>query len=198
MPEKFCVLPSGVVKVARQALFSGKQRYRNRHLLDRTQIATLTSADYREAMSRMAGAVSIVTTDGPAGIRGVTVSAVVSVSDSPPTLFVCLNRNREENRFFERNGCFALNTLSQAHLPLARAFAGEGHLPMDERFALGDWKSMETGAPVLSGARMALDCVVTDVQAVHTHFVIAGEAVAKGQLHNEPALIYLDRDYRSI
>ena len=114
-------------------------------MLNRTQTATLTSADYREAMSRMAGAVSIVTTGGPAGIRGVTVSAVVSVSDNPPTLFVCLNRNREENRFFEKNGCFALNTLSLRHLPLARAFAGEEHLPMHERFALGDWTRIETG-----------------------------------------------------
>jgi flavin reductase (DIM6/NTAB) family NADH-FMN oxidoreductase RutF len=187
-----------MVKVAVRALSEAANQCRNPHLLNRTQTHTLTSADYRDAMSRMAGAVSVVTTDGPAGIRGVTVSAVVSVSDNPPTLFVCLNRNREENRFFEKNGCFALNTLSQQHLPLARAFAGEGHLPMGERFALGDWTRMETGAPVLIGARMALDCVVTDVQAVHTHFVIAGQAVAKGQLHNEPALVYLDRDYRSI
>ncbi|HSO47622.1 MAG TPA: flavin reductase [Rhizobiaceae bacterium] len=166
-------------------------------MLNRTKTNTLASAEYREAMSRMAGAVSIVTTDGPAGVRGVTVSAVVSVSDNPPTLFVCLNRNREENRFFEKNGCFAINTLCAGQLPLARAFAGEGHLSVQQRFALGEWRTLETGAPILLGARMSLDCVVTDVQTVHTHFVIAGEAVAKGELHNEPALIYLDRNYLS-
>ncbi len=198
MPEKFCVLPGSMVKVAPGALSDAHINTESQPLLDRTQITTLASAQYREAMSRMAGAVSIITTDGPAGLRGVTVSAVVSVSDNPPTLFVCLNRNREENRYFERNGCFALNTLSVLHLPLARAFAGEGHLTMAERFALGEWSQMETGAPMLKAARMSLDCVVTDVQAVHTHFVIAGEAVAKGELHNEAALVYLDRDYHTI
>jgi len=158
----------------------------------------LSSQDYRNAMSHLAGAVNIVSTDGPAGKRGVTVSAVVSVSDSPPTMLVCLNRNREENRFFEDNGCFAISTLCADQIELARAFAGEGHLPMAERFALGKWNTLATGAPVLDRARMSLDCVVTDVQAVHTHYVIFGQIVAAGPVRTDPELIYLDRHYRSI
>lgn len=149
-------------------------------------------------MSRLAGAVNIVTTDGVAGRRGVTVSAMVSVSDNPPTLFVCLNRNREENRWFERNGVFSINTLCASQVSLARAFAGEGKLPMDERFSLGQWAVLSTGSPVLKGARMALDCVVSDVQLVHTHFVVAGEVVACSELLDEDALVYLDRKYHSV
>jgi flavin reductase (DIM6/NTAB) family NADH-FMN oxidoreductase RutF len=167
-------------------------------LIRNTINAALAPSEYREAMSRMANAVNIVTTDGPAGMRGVTVAAVVSVSDNPPTVFVCLNRNREENRWFEKNGRFALNTLCAGHIGLARAFSGEGKLSTAERFAHGEWKTLVTGAPVLVGARMSLDCVITDVQAVHTHFVVAGEAVAKGELRNDPALVYLDRSYHSV
>jgi hypothetical protein len=44
--------------------------------------------DYREAMARLGVAVSIVTTDGPAGRAGFTASAVCSVTDEPPTLLV--------------------------------------------------------------------------------------------------------------
>lgn len=175
------------------------QRKTFRPLLIRNAInAALAPSEYREAMSRMASAVNIVTTDGPAGMRGVTVAAVVSVSDNPPTVFVCLNRNREENRWFEKNGRFALNTLCASHVDLARAFSGEGALAMEERFARGEWTTLVTGAPVLVGARMALDCVITDVQAVHTHFVVAGEAVAKGELRNDPPLVYFDRSYHLV
>lgn len=146
-------------------------------------------------MSRLAGAVSIVTTEGPAGRRGVTVSAVVSVSDDPATLMVCLNRNRAENLIFEQNGCLALNVLCFDQISLARAFAGEGDLSMQERFALAGWTSLKTGAPVLTGARMALDGVVVDVQTVHTHYVIAVEAVASAPFRDEVALVYRDRGY---
>ncbi|TIW51814.1 MAG: flavin reductase, partial [Mesorhizobium sp.] len=47
---------------------------------------------YRDAMAHFAGQVHVVTTDGPAGRRGATVIAACSVSDTPPTVLVCLNR----------------------------------------------------------------------------------------------------------
>lgn len=168
------------------------------HLLNRTGRQTISPEAYREAMSRFAGAASIVTTDGPAGRRGVTVSAAVSVSDKPPTLLICLNRNRDENRAFEQNGKLAFNTLLADQIDLARAFAGEGRLDMEQRFALASWKELDTGAPVLEGARMTLDCVVVDVQAVHTHWVIMAEVVACGDFRSGPALVYLDRAYRGL
>lgn len=162
------------------------------------KLTSISPARYREAMSHFAGAVHVATTDGPAGRRGLTVSAAVSVSDDPATVMICLNRNREENRMFEANGCFALNTLCVHQIELARAFAGEEHLPMDARFAFGTWQTLETGAPVLTKARMSIDCVLRDVQLVHTHYILFGEVVACGPDSKDPALVYLDRDYRSV
>ena len=160
--------------------------------------AAVAPKSYREAMSRFAGALHVAATDGPAGRRGVTVLAVASVSDDPPTIIVCLNHNRAENRMFADNGRFALNVLNARHLELARAFAGEGQLPMDERFALGKWRTLETGAPVLVDARTSLDCVVEDVQSVHTHDIIFGRVVACGAPSEGEALVYLDRQYRTV
>jgi flavin reductase (DIM6/NTAB) family NADH-FMN oxidoreductase RutF len=171
---------------------------RNLKLLDRAKRTTLTPQAYRDAMSHFAGAVTIVTTDGPAGRRGVTVSAAISVSDNPPTVAVCLNRNRDENRWFADNGCFAINVLLENQIELARAFAGEGHLDMSARFDLGKWKRLATGAPILGGARTALDCIVRDVNLVHTHYVIMGEVMGIAEPAQGLALAYLDRDYRPI
>lgn len=43
---------------------------------------------FRNAMAMLGGAVSVITTDGPAGRFGFTASAVCSVTDAPPTLLV--------------------------------------------------------------------------------------------------------------
>jgi cob(II)yrinic acid a,c-diamide reductase len=70
---------------------------------------------------------------------------------------------------------------------------------MDERFALGQWETLRSGAPVLVQSRMSLDCRVTKVIEVATHYVIFGEVVAKSIRKDEnSALIYSDRSYRSL
>ena len=79
---------------------------------------------YRDAMSHFAGAVHVVTTDGVAGKRGATVIAACSVSDTPPMVLVCVNRDNPKNDAFVKNGNFALNTLAARHEPLAVAFSG--------------------------------------------------------------------------
>ncbi|OYZ91740.1 MAG: hypothetical protein B7X99_16145, partial [Rhizobiales bacterium 17-65-6] len=64
----------------------------------------VTQQDYRDAMSRVGAAVNVVTTDGPGGKAGFTASAVCSVTDSPPTLLVCLNRGSSVSPAFQANG----------------------------------------------------------------------------------------------
>jgi len=47
--------------------------------------------EFRNALSRLATAVSVVTTDGPAGTAGVTCSAVCALSDEPAMVLVCVH-----------------------------------------------------------------------------------------------------------
>ncbi len=159
---------------------------------------TISSQEYRDAMSHFAGAVHIVTSDGEAGLRGLTVTAAVSASDNPPTVMVCVMRGHVDNQLIGRNGCFALNTLKQDHEELARAFAGEGQLEPHERFAKGNWDQLVTGAPVLKDAHVSLDCRVIEVKPVATHDVIFGEVVASRIGARGNPLLYLERQYRQL
>lgn len=149
-------------------------------------------------MSHVAGAVHVVTTDGPAGRRGVTVSAACSVSDDPATILICLQRKHEQNELFVRNGVFALNTLAQEHEPLAEAFAGRPQLSQDERFAKATWGVLQTGAPVLQDALDVFDCRIISTQDVATHRVIFGRVVSLRSGNNKSALIYLNRAYHPL
>ncbi|WP_421925351.1 flavin reductase [Neoaquamicrobium sediminum] len=151
---------------------------------------------YREAMSRFAGAVHVVTTDGPYGRRGVTVIAACSVSDDPPTILVCLNRVKTDNDCFAQNGVFALNTLATEQRPLADAFSGLTGLSQEERFALAQWETETTGAPVLPGALATFDCQLVETKDFATHRVLFGKVTGVRIGDSLDPLIYHQRAYR--
>lgn len=161
-----------------------------------TEVPAVSPAQFREAMSRVAAAVHVVTTAGPAGRGGATMTAVTSVSDTPPTVLICLNSNGRLSSILRDNGVFAINTLIAGDESLAGVFAGVGGLDHEARFDVGTWGRETTGAPILAGARMALDCRVSDISEIGSHIVIFGrvEAVCLGEA--DPALLYVDRDYR--
>jgi cob(II)yrinic acid a,c-diamide reductase len=159
---------------------------------------TIDRQDFREAMSRFAAAVLLVTTDGPAGPRGVTVSAACPVSDDPATMLVCLNQGSVHNRRFGDNGNFAINVLSAENERIARAFSGEGKLSVEERFALGGWETRETGAPLLADALVSFDCRLTETRIVATHHVMIGEVAGLRFGPKAPSLLYRDRVYHEL
>lgn len=158
----------------------------------------VTGQTFRDAMSRVGSAVHVVTTAGSAGRGGATMTAVTSVSDAPPTILVCINRNGRLNEVLRANGVFCVNTLVSGQEELAGVFAGVGGLGHEERFGVAEWTKAATGAPVLVGARMSLDCRVSEIKEIGSHSVVFGvvEAVCLGDIR--PALLYMDRSYSSL
>ena len=159
-------------------------------------IEAVDGPSFRNAMSRIGAAVHVVTTDGPAGRGGATMTAVSSVSDAPPTVLICLNRTGRLNAVLRANGVFCVNTLVAGDEALAGVFAGVGGLDHDARFAHGTWARGSTGAPVLVGARAALDCRVSEVSEIGSHSVVFGTVEAVRLDDPRPALLYIDRAYR--
>ena len=150
---------------------------------------------YRDAMAHFAGHVHVVTTDGPAGRRGATVIAACSVSDTPPMVLVCVNRENPKNEPFLLNGRFALNTLSSHHRALATGFSGLTGLSPDERFALAEWDVIATGAPTLVDALAVFDCELVEAKDIATHRILFGKVTGLRIGDNLKPLIYHDRGY---
>src|ERR1700761_3528945 len=103
-----------------------------------TSDATLDAAAFRGAMSRLGAAVNLVTTDGPGGWGGFAATAVCSVTDSPPTLLVCIQRSSSAYAAVVANGVLCVNTLDPAHQELAALFGGK--TPAAERQAAAEWQ----------------------------------------------------------
>ena len=156
----------------------------------------IVGEDYRDAMARLGAAVSIITTDGPAGRAGFTASAVCSVTDDPPTLLVCMNRASSAYASVAGNKVVCVNVLSAQQEPLSRLFGGK--VPIAERFASAAWSTLETGAPVLADCAVAFDCQIVSVTTVGTHDVLFCRVVGLQKSGLTENLIYLGRAYHSV
>jgi flavin reductase len=160
-------------------------------------VRSVAAPIFRDAMSRLGAAVHVVTSDGPAGKTGFTATAVVSVSDQPATLLVCLNRRSLSASVLATNRVFCVNTLRADEEAVADRFAGRTGT-REERFLTGDWTTLVTGAPVLASAFVAFDCRVIEIKAVASHNVIFG-AVEDVRLGAPgPVLVYHERAYKRV
>ncbi len=135
---------------------------------------------------------------GKSGAAGFTATAVASVSDSPPTVLVCLNRKSQITPVMRENKVFCVNTLASSDEELANVFAGRPGHYMADRFKFGQWTTIETGAPALTNAIAALDCRVLEMKSVATHDIYFGEVAAIRLANAEKALVYHARAYKHV
>lgn len=126
-------------------------------------------------MRQLAAAVSVISTGSNLTNRsGLTATAVCSMSAEPPRLLVCVNRTGVSHEQINRNGNFCVNVLASSQMNIARRFAGMEKTDYSERFAIGSWYQLQTGAPVLAGCMANFDCAVAQCIQAASHSIIVG------------------------
>lgn len=153
---------------------------------------------FREAMSRIAGAVHLITTDGPAGKAGLTATAFSSVSAEPPTLLVCLAASSRTAAILRENGRFAVNTLGAGHQHMANVFAGRTPAKGLARFDHGAWQIDADGQPVLTDALIVFSAEVREIKSVATHLVVFGAITDIALGHAHAGLVYTRRAFHAL
>ncbi|PSJ56776.1 flavin reductase family protein [Kumtagia ephedrae] len=149
-------------------------------------------------MRKVAGAVTVVTTIGSDGERrGLTATAICSLSAEPPSLIACVNRKTWVAQFVPASGVFAVNVLSHAQEDVARAFAGQTALAAGERFSIGEWQAGATGAPVVRDGLATFECRLERLVHHATHVILIGHVVATvlGEGHS---LVYVDGGFSPV
>lgn len=152
-----------------------------------------------EGMSKVACSVFVVTTDGIAGKRGVTVSAVSSVSaDTPkPTLLTCVHHMSPAATAIRTNRTFCVNLLCDDQAHISNAFAGRTDAKDESKFDCATWTKSETGNPMLDNALTSFDCVVQHEINCGSHHIFVGEVQQVAMAPGEKALIYANRGYNN-
>lgn len=153
-------------------------------------------AAFRTAIRQVASSVAIVTARCGQERNGFTATAVCSVTASPPTMLVCVNRMASAEALIGRGGAFAVNFLAERQHGIARLFSTP-KLPPEERFAEGSWRSLETGAPVLDGSVASFDCLVESRVVAGTHHIYLGHVVGLTSLDRD-VLIHCGGSFRRL
>lgn len=154
---------------------------------------------FLDGMSHTACTVSVVTTDGPAGRAGVTVSAMSSVSaDTPrPSLLVCVHHMSPAAAKIVENGAFCVNVLRDHQSYISDTFAGRRKTGDGDKFSCAKWTTQRTGSPRIVDPLVAFDCKVTSGERVGTHHVFIGEVIDIFRAERGSPLIFANRAYGS-
>jgi flavin reductase (DIM6/NTAB) family NADH-FMN oxidoreductase RutF len=143
---------------------------------------------YRAAMRGLASSVCLVTAQTRAGPRGLTATAVMSLSTDPPTIAVAVNRAASLNPDLAEGGALSIQLLAEDQADLAKAFAGG--LPPHERFSVGWWSCDAWGSPMLEDASAAISCVVDRRVEVATHSLLIARVLGVRTASHARPLLY--------
>lgn len=157
----------------------------------------IQATDFKNAMSLLTSAVNVVTTAGMSGRYGFTASAVCSVTDTPPTLLVCMNKSSRSHEYFIENKILTVNVLGAEHEQISNVFASSKY-GSDERFKQGNWTTLETGAPVLEEALVSFDCEIDQIQEMGTHSIFICRVAAIQKSKQDQSLVYFNRAYHQV
>lgn len=157
------------------------------------------SHDFREAMSHCAAGVHVITTDGVAGRYGITMTAVTAVTDTPPTVLLCVNKESAIGPMLIQNRGLCVNVLAQNQQDIAEHFAGMTKLTPAERFEQHIWHRGRAGQLQVEGALAHLHGSVTEHQEIGTHHVFFVE-LDEIRVHTSKmgALTYFRRAFGSV
>lgn len=138
---------------------------------DSPHVETLSADAFRAAMADLPAAVSIVTTFAADGTpHGATVSAVTSLSMTPPLVLVCLDAGSDTLAALEVGRGFLIHILAEGQQDTAFSFAKKGV----EKFERTQWVLSDSGQPKIPGSAMVFDCVVSDLLPGGDHTIVAG------------------------
>ncbi len=155
---------------------------------------------FLEGMAAAACTVNVVTTDGPAGRFGVTVSAMSSVSadGERPTLLVCVHQASAAAQAILSNRVFCVNVLREDQAEVSDCFAGRSKTASGDRFACAPWVPQPSGAPRVLDSLVAFDCRLAEARRVGTHQVLFGEVTDLALGGAGSPLLYAKRSYNRL
>lgn len=150
---------------------------------------------FRSAMGSFPSPVSVVTALDREGLpRGLTCSAVCSVSMAPPSLLICVNLGNGTLDAIRDSGGFVVNLLPEGRHTTSDLFASASA----HKFADVRWEpSAALGLPVLVDHVLAFaECSLHTEIAAGTHAVLIGLVHTSGRVSRESGpLVYYDRTY---
>ncbi|MBY8857145.1 flavin reductase family protein [Nocardia sp. CA2R105] len=99
--------------------------------------------------------------------KGLAVNAFASISLTPPTVMVCVQRTSNTHDCLFRADHLAINILSAAQGPVAATFAGKS----DDKFRDLAWRPGPFGSPLIDQSSARMETEIRERLQTRTHTV---------------------------
>ncbi|MDX4945704.1 flavin reductase family protein [Providencia manganoxydans] len=150
----------------------------------------LTADDFKLGMRKLALPVAVISVESDEQRNGLTASSFCSVSVDPPRFLICVGKTASAHPQISIGEGIAVNVLSETQHEQAMQFASKTHKG-EQRFSLGEWNTLHTGAPILDDTTISFDCIVDNIIDDVTHSIITATVVAQKHTDNM-CLLYRD------
>jgi flavin reductase ActVB len=146
----------------------------------------------RRATARLAAGVVLLTArDASLSDWGVTVGAVLPLSDDPPLVAIALRADAGSTPHFAGAERLALSVLGAQHDELAQRFASG----RPDRFVLGGTERLPSGLMAATGALALIEARPVEALERGDHVLVVAE-VERAQVGGGEPLVYFEGDYR--
>ena len=156
----------------------------------------VTPRDYRNTIGLFATGVTVLALNDEGSVRGMTASAVASLSLEPLLVICCIDKKANCLPYFRLNENFSINILYRQQDVLSNYFAGiwpEDAPPPDFEFT--PWAD----CPRLTGAMAAVACELQEKIEGGDHWIMIGRVIALWQAEDlADPLIYYRGQYRGL
>jgi 4-nitrophenol 2-monooxygenase / 4-nitrocatechol 4-monooxygenase, reductase component len=149
----------------------------------------LDAGAFRQVIGRFMSGVVVITAAHQGERRGMTVSAVASLSLDPPMIVTCLNAASSTQDVIRQAGAFAVNILAEDQEHLAGLFARPGADPFQDLAC----DPGITGAPLLPGALAVLECQIAQEVRGGSHRVLLANVVRASAGEGSPLAYFRGR-----
>lgn len=151
------------------------------------------SNDFRQALSRLAAGVTVITTVDRDGRKlGLTATAVTSVSLDPPLVLACIDNRSRTIEAIEDGARFIIHFLSADQIALSNQFASR----TDDKFAGVDYEFTAEGCPRLAGVLASVECVTYAWYPGGDHTILVGRVVdVQTSASDDAPLLYFRAQY---
>jgi flavin reductase (DIM6/NTAB) family NADH-FMN oxidoreductase RutF len=151
---------------------------------------------FRDALSRLASSVVLVTCRVDGRPWGMTVTAFASVSAEPPIVLVSLGAHTIAADAICATGRFGVGILGEEHEAVARHGSRPGAPKYLEEFL--DPTTARSATPVVAAAVAHLDCDVIETIPVADHVLVLGSVRAVRAGADRSPLLYHRRAFRRL
>jgi flavin reductase (DIM6/NTAB) family NADH-FMN oxidoreductase RutF len=147
---------------------------------------------FRKVMGNFASGVTVVTTAVDGEVHGITVSAFISVSLTPPLVLVSVDKGARIHGLLPQVGRYAVSMLAEDQKPISQHFAG--HLQEGLKIAFV-WRD---GLPLIENALGHLVCDISATHPAGDHTLYVGQVVYLDYQSNRAPLLFYGGQYRSL